>query len=213
MLENTYNFFGTLATCLVLYGCITLLQIAYKIGSLNLSVPKELVVLYYNDPPPEKKVKGVFLAGPSSSEEHTAWRIQVVELLRKKGYRGYVMIPEFREGGFEKGRPTMDDGKPSTIEGSDRSSERITDWETSGLENCSQVLFWMPFSLGAKGDPDSLPGFATRGEVQRLMILRSKDTIFGMPDKAFRGGLVRYWANKQGLKIYKTLEETVNQIQ
>jgi hypothetical protein len=122
------------------------------------------------------------------------------------------MVPEFREGGFEKGRPTMDDGKPSTIEGSDRSSENITAWESVGLENCSQVLFWMPFSLGEKGDPNSMPGFATRGEVQRAMILRPQATILGMPEKAFRGGLVRYWANRYGLKIHKTLEEVVNQI-
>ena len=63
-----------------------------------------------------------------------------------------------------------------------------------------------------KGDPNSLPGFATRGEVQRLMILRQKDVILGMPDKVFRGGLVRYWANKYGLKIHKTLEDSVNQV-
>lgn len=174
--------------------------------------PNTLVVLYYNDPPPTKRVKGVFLAGPTSSEEHTAWRLQVIEVLKKRGYKGYIMVPEFREGGFEKGRPTMDDGKPSTIEGSDRSSENITAWESVGLENCSQVLFWMPFSLGEKGDLNSMPGFATRGEVQRAMILRPQATILGMPDKAFRGGLVRYWANRYGLKIHKTLEETVSQI-
>ena len=212
MLENTYNFLGTLVICLLLLACSTLLQDIYRTINLRLSSPKELVILYYNDPPPKKKVKGVFLAGPTSSEEHTVWRVRVVEILKQKGYQGYVMIPEFRDGGFEKGRSTMDDGRPSTIEGSDRSSEKITNWESVGLENCSQVLFWMPFSFGEKGDPNSLPGFATRGEVQRLMILRRKDTILGMPDKAFRGGLVRYWANQYRLKIHKTLEEVVDQI-
>ena len=147
MLENTYNFFGTVLICLMLCACISLIQDMYKTINLRISAPKELVVLYYNDPPPEKKVKGVFLAGPSSSEEHTAWRVQVIELLKQKGYKGYVMIPEFREGGFEKGRPTMDDGKPSTIEGSDRASEgRILfsecltkhseeDWSVTGPTN------------------------------------------------------------------------------
>lgn len=212
MLENTYNFFGTLFCCVLLLGSASLLQDVYRTVRLNTSSPKELTVLYYNDDPPTRKVKGVFLAGPTSSEEHTAWRVRVIELLKQKGYKGYVMIPEFRDGGFEKNRLSMDDGRPSSIEGSDRASERITDWETAGLENCSQVLFWMPFSLGEKGDPNSLPGFATRGEVQRLMLLRPKNTILGMPEKAFRGGLVRYWANKYGLKIHKTLEESVNQI-
>jgi hypothetical protein len=70
----------------------------------------------------------------------------------------------------------------------------------------------MPFSISEKGDPNSLPGFATRGEVQRLMLLRPKNTVLGMPEKVFRGGLVRYWANKYGLKIHKTLEESIDQL-
>ena len=212
MLENTYNFLGTMAICLMLLASASLIQDMYKTIRMKRSSPKELTILYYNDDPPARKVKGVFLAGPTSNEEHTAWRVRVIELLHQKGYKGYVMIPEFRDGGFEKNRLSMDDKKPSTIEGSDRASERITDWETAGLESCSQILFWMPFSLGEKGDPNSLPGFATRGEVQRLMILRQKDVILGMPDKVFRGGLVRYWANKYGLKIHKTLEDSVNQV-
>lgn len=212
MAQNLYNFFGTLLCIVMASLCIKLIYNTFQEGWVRITAPTSTVVLYYNDPPPTRRVKGVFLAGPTSSEEHTAWRLKVIDLLRQKGYRGYVMVPEFREGGFEKGRPTMDDGKPSTIEGSDRSSENITAWESVGLENCSQVLFWMPFSLGEKGDLNSMPGFATRGEVQRAMILRPQATILGMPDKAFRGGLVRYWANRYGLKIHKTLEETVSQI-
>jgi hypothetical protein len=212
MWEDAYYFFGTLTICLMLLASALLIQDMYKTIRMKRSSPSEMTILYYNDDPPTRKVKGVFLAGPTSNEEHTAWRVHVTELLRQKGYKGYVMIPEFRDGGFEKNRLSMADGRPSSIEGSDRASERITDWETVGLENCSQVLFWMPFSLGEKGDPNSLPGFATRGEVQRLMLLRPKNTILGMPEKAFRGGLVRYWASKYGLKIHKTLEDSVNQV-
>lgn len=212
MWEGTYYFFGTLTIFLLILACASLVQDMYKSIQIRNISPKELTILYYNNDPPTKRVHGVFLAGPTSSEEHTAWRVRAIELLRQKGYKGYVMVPEFQSGGFEKNRLSMDDKKPSTTEGSDRASERITDWETAGLENCSQALFWMPFSLGEKGDPNSLPGFATRGEVQRLMLLRPKNTILGMPEKAFRGGLVRYWASKYGLKIHKTLEEVVDQI-
>ena len=150
MTQNLYNFFGTLLCAVLVALCMKLIYNIFQEGWVRITAPTSTVVLYYNDLPPTRRVKGVFLAGPTSSEEHTAWRLKVIDLLRQKGYRGYVMVPEFREGGFEKGRPTMNDGKPSTIEGSDRSSENITTWESVGLENCSQVLFWMPFSLGER---------------------------------------------------------------
>lgn len=162
---------------------------------------------YDCQPLPCSDVSSVFLAGPSSD---TRWRNTAFDALRVGGFRGRIVIPEFRNGIFDKSR--FDDGKPSTVPGMSRSSERILDWETAGIENSSVLMVWMPYTDFA--DPRHWTGLSTRSEASRAIGSHEgrKRLVLGMPDDAFRSGQERYHAHRNGLTIHKTLHATCESV-
>lgn len=164
--------------------------------------------LYYEDPPLAERLPGsMFLVGPSvGCLERTPWRLQAMTLARSMGYQGVFVVPEFSRGGFR--REPFDDGQPSTIRGMHRSTQRIMQWETAGIDHADVVLAWMPFTCTEKDDPESRPGFATRSEVSRAIEGRRIDLVLGMPPGALAGAQVRYHAEGH-YPVYETLEETV----
>lgn len=159
--------------------------------------------VYYDDPPLTKNQLSVFLAGPSS---HAKWRGDAVKMLREGGFKGTIVIPEFRSGVFDKSR--FDDCKPSTIPGMSRSSELIMEWETQGIDNSTVLMVWMPYT--GFDDPRQWTGLSTRGESARAIICNRSGLVLGMPSDAFRSGQDRFHAYKKGIPIHTTLESSVN---
>lgn len=173
------------------------------------SLPNPGGELFYNDPPLDRRTRGVFLAGPTADDgNRTAWRLQAVMLLREEGYTGLIVIPEFRDGKFSRER--WDDGLASTMPGIARATVRILDWETAGIDHCTVVLAWMPFALAAKGTAESRPGFNTRREVSRIITQRRPGLALGMPDGALSGGGLRYDITKAGYPVFDSLKKTVH---
>lgn len=169
------------------------------------------VALRFYDDPPTPAPRSIFLAGPTSRVNgRTPWRARAIELMSAAVAavpRADVelVIPEFRDGVFR--REHFDDGGPSTTPGMARSSERILEWETAGIDGARVLLVWMPFTV-TDGD-DSLPGFTTRAEVARAIAQRRPRLALGIPQGALSGGHIRYHAHRAGYRIVTTLEECV----
>jgi hypothetical protein len=153
----------------------------------------------------------IFLAGPTSGGVlRTAWRAEALQLLQDRGFTGTVLLPEFRDGLFEQNAPRVFGAPASPIPGMRATSHNILHWETTGIERATVVLFWMPFRIGHKDDPESLPGFTTRAEVSRELARDPSRIVLGMPNRALSSSHIRYHAHHAGLPIHTTLASTVD---
>lgn len=158
--------------------------------------------IYYDDAALTRGKLSVFLAGPSS---HERWRPEAIRLLREGGFKGTIVVPEFRDGVFRKER--FDDGKPGTIPKMTRASENIMRWETDGIDNATVLVVWMPYTDFA--DDRKWTGLSTRGESSRAIEAKRRGLVLGMPDDAFRSGQDRFHAHRRGLLIHASLQETI----
>jgi hypothetical protein len=170
--------------------------------------------LFYDDQDLEDRLasapRSLFLAGPTSrGVTRTAWRAQALELLSAYGYDGVVVLPEFRDGLFDRRAPEVFGRGQSPAPNMRAQSYAVLRWETCGIERTTTVLFWMPFRIGPADDPDSLPGFTTRAEVGRELARDPTRLVLGMPSWALSGSHIRYHAHAAGLRIWETLAETV----
>ena len=151
----------------------------------------------------------IFLAGPTSSGARTAWRNDALSLLDQRGFAGTAIVPEFRDGTFADLAPKRFGEPPSPVAGMRATSFNILQWETTGIENATVALFWMPFAIAHVDDPASLPGFTTRAEVSRELARDPARIVLGMPASALSGSHIRYHAHHAGVPISATLEETI----
>lgn len=137
----------------------------------------------------------IFLMGPTvrGNQTHlTSWRIEAVEIFKKKGFKGALIIPEFTSK-FE----------------SDKGKDWIPAWEFAGLQISDVNMCWVPRTK-------ELIGLTTNAEWGYWLARDSSKLIYGRPDDAYRisyldlmwdfnsiqNGQVRF-------KINKTLEETI----
>jgi hypothetical protein len=120
-----------------------------------------------------------------------------------------VVIPEFEARRFEDAA-ALDFGQPPSPTPSMRAtSYNILDWETTGIERASLVLFWMPFSIANEHTPDWLPGFTTRSEVSRELMRCPERLVLGMPDAVYGASHIRYHAHQAKVAVHPTLDETL----
>ena len=170
-----------------------------------------MLTRFYEDPPEDKPLhRSVFLAGPTArGVTRTPWRAEALAWLEEKRFEGVVLLPEFREGLFERRAPRIFGGKPSPIPGMRDVSHEVLRWETAGIEHATVVLFWMPFHLAAIDDPTSLPGFTTRAEVSRELARDAARLVLGMPQGALSSSHIRFHAHHAGVPIAPTLQETL----
>jgi hypothetical protein len=142
----------------------------------------------------------VFLAGPTvrGNQLHlTSWRIAAVELFKKHGFFGNVIIPEFT----------------NKME-SDHYRYDIPMWEYTGLQKAHVIMFWIPRTK-------ELIGLTTNHEHGYWMALKRDKVVYGRPNDAYRiSYLDIMWAEdakrrtkETGLyvpcPIYNTIEKTV----
>lgn len=138
----------------------------------------------------------VFLAGPTvrGNQPHlTSWRFEAVELFRKKGFTGNVIIPEF-----------------TNKTESDKYRYDLPQWEFAGLQGSHVIMFWIPRTR-------ELIGLTTNHEHGYWMGRCRKKMVYGRPDDAYR---MKYldimWVEDAKIKkdatcpIYNTLEKTID---
>jgi hypothetical protein len=168
--------------------------------------------LFYDDALGGRAIpRSIFLAGPTARGAlRTPWRAEALQLLEERGFNGTLVIPEFRSGLFEELGPKRFAQPPSPIPAMRDSSHNILRWETTGIEQVTVTLFWMPFVIGEISDPASLPGFTTRAEVSRELARDPSRLVLGMPAGAQSSGHIRFHAHQAGVKIAATLEETID---
>jgi hypothetical protein len=167
--------------------------------------------LFYDDVLPHGPIaSSIFLAGPTSGRVRTTWRIEALAQLEARGFTGTAIIPEFRDGSFAELAPKRFGEPASPVPGMRATSFNILTWETTGIENATVALFWMPFAIAHVDDPASLPGFTTRAEVSRELARDPARIVLGMPASALSGSHIRYHAHHAGVPIATTLEETID---
>jgi len=147
----------------------------------------------------------IFLAGPTARHARTAWRIEAMQV----PFEGAWIVPEFRSESFDVAAPRRFARAASPAPGMRPISYSILEWETTGIERATVVLFWMPFAITHEDDPASLPGFTTRAEVSREIVRAPDRIVLGMPEGALSGSHIRYHAHRAGARIHATLAATV----
>ena len=158
----------------------------------------------------EPIARSVFLAGPTARGVlRTAWRATALAWFEARHFTGTVLLPEFRSGLFDQNAPTRFGDHQSLTPGMRGTSQGVLTWETTGIEQSTAVLFWMPFHVAAEDDPASLPGFTTRAEVSRELVRDPSRLVLGMPAGALSSSHIRFHAHRAGVPIASTLEETL----
>lgn len=107
----------------------------------------------------------IFLAGPTvrGNQTHlTSWRFEACDILRKKGFTGNVIIPEF----------------VSKTE-SDKHRYDLPAWEFAGLQNSTVNMFWIPRTR-------ELIGLTTNHEHGYWLARERNKVVYGRPDDAYR---------------------------
>jgi hypothetical protein len=172
--------------------------------------------LFYDDRPLEPQLSetadSVFLAGPTARDRRTQWRLDAIDLLVRRGFDGTVIVPEFRDRLFRDAAETHFASGGGPVPHMKVVSYNVLDWETTGIERSTCVMFWMPFAIAAEDDPASLPGFTTRAEVSRELARAPERIVLGMPPGALSSAHIRYHAHRRGVPIHDTLEVTIDAV-
>jgi hypothetical protein len=145
-----------------------------------------LDLVYAREPIPAGP--SVFLAGPTPRADSVAsWRPDVIaEIERQWTGRLTILTPESRGG--KRAKEYHDQ----------------VEWEATGLDQATAVLFWIPRDL------DSLPGFTTN--VEFGLHVRSGKVVLGAPPDCPNPERNRYliWtARRYGAPVRQTIHETV----
>ena len=86
--------------------------------------------------------ENIFLAGPTPrSEDVKSWRPQAINILRELGYKGNILIPEPRNGGWAE------------------NYYHQVEWELESLNKSTGIIFWIPRNM------DNMPGMTTNIEL------------------------------------------------
>ena len=143
-----------------------------------------------------KNVEGpvIFLAGPTvrGNQQHlTSWRFEAIEIFKKLGFDGTLVIPEFTD-------------KTE----SDKGRVELPIWEHNGLTRADCILFWICRTR-------ELYGLNTNSEHGYWLAKAPEKLVYGRPDDAFR---IQYndimwnqvYAERHTTQpIYNTLEDTI----
>lgn len=109
----------------------------------------------YSDKPLVVEKNSIFLAGPTPrTTDVKSWRPEAIQILEELEYKGQVIIPE-REAGWEGAYINQ------------------VEWENTGLNSCSVIVFWVPRNL------ETLPAFTTNVEFGRFC--QDPRILYGRP--------------------------------
>lgn len=173
--------------------------------------PRGVVVVYAQEDLPAWYMGGtrLFLAGstwrplprPDGTviERRTGWRIEAIDALRRKGWRGFVFVPEFPDGSFKTWKDRWNAQHPGR-----NASEQIVAWEHRALEAATVRLFYLPFALPvADNQADTQLGFTTRLELGYWLARDPRSIVAGFAPGADGSAFVRYHAAATGARLFK----------
>lgn len=129
----------------------------------------------------------IFLAGPTPRSENVlSWRTKALVHFWDQGYQGSLFLPE----------PFINKSSNYEI-----NYHAQIEWEDLALNLANIILFWVPREL------ETMPGFTTN--VEFGMWIRSGKVVYGRPDDTPKTKYLDYHANKNGVVVSSTLEQTV----
>ncbi len=146
----------------------------------------KMKVVYALEEFPNEYTKSIFLAGPTPrNNAEKSWRVEAISILEKLGYDGVVFVPE-QKGKF-------------------KDYSKQIEWETEGLNRADCIIFWINREL--REDFENI-GLTTNIEWGKWS--SSGKVVIGFPDDSPRNKYIRYNAKELGLKVNKTLNETIS---
>ena len=140
-------------------------------------------IIYACEPFPTTVKKMLFAAGPTVLEK--SWRENALNELCRQKYDGTVFVPEPRNG---KWRSDYD--------------EQVI-WEDMALNRSDAIMFWIPRDL------KDMLGLTTNDEWGYWKSVHPSKLILGAPDYAEKVRYQKFYAEKLGIEMAETLEETV----
>ena len=136
----------------------------------------------------DERMKTVFLAGPTvrvNQHNLTSWRFGAIELFKKFGFDGNLIIPEFEDKSE-----------------SDQFRYDIPVWEYEGLQKAHVIMFWIPRTR-------ELIGLTTNHEHGYWMALHREKMVYGRPNDAYRMTYLDIMWVQDALRRQKTLKVPV----
>lgn len=126
----------------------------------------------------------IFLAGPTPRDANVpSWRPRALDLLREKGFKGTVYVPEDRDG-------TVQFEYYNQIA-----------WEWRGLEASTVILFWIPREI------ETMPAMTTN--VEFGLYVASRRVVLGFPPEAQKMKYLEALGWRYNIEVCSTLEATV----
>jgi len=149
--------------------------------------------IYYNDG--IKKVDGlsIFLAGPTPRTRAVkSWRPDFIHQLESKDINKdlTIIIPEFK---------VYD---PNNFK--NRSYETNVEWEEYYLFASTFIIFWIPRNM------ITMPALTTNVEFGMWICKQPGKLILGSPEDAVKNRYLEYYARKNAVPVYKTMDELIN---
>lgn len=143
-------------------------------------------VLYSDQDPFDGVGPSIFLAGPTPrSEDVISWRPKAIEILRRVGFEGTVLIPEPQNQGRFKDYTHQ------------------VQWEKVGLSKASVIVFWVPRNM------ETMPALTTNIEFGYWLAKSPSRVVYGRPLEAVNTRYLDwlYHEEKPSLaRIHNTLE-------
>jgi hypothetical protein len=141
----------------------------------------------YSDERRFRRGYSIFLAGPTPrSERVQSWRKQALEILDRLGFKGTVLVPERRDWRVKFAYTDQ------------------TEWEYSGLNAATVVVFWVPRKLR------TMPAFTTNVEFGFWMAQAPNKVVYGRPNGAAKTEYLDWMHKKFSSRApLTTLEQTL----
>ena len=134
----------------------------------------------------------IFLAGPTPREKNVkSWRPEAIEILKEKGFNGYVYVPERSDW-------TVKFDYIDQVE-----------WEQNNMNISNVIMFWVPRNM------DTMPGLSSN--IEFGMYISQSSIIYGRPDNAPHTRYLDYVYEKH-MKceptntLKATIEKVLNQL-
>lgn len=133
--------------------------------------------------------RSVFLAGPTPrSDSVNSWRDNAIGILSRLGFSdkydtAYIPEPRYGWNGVYYDQ---------------------IEWEEEALNRADCIVFWVPRDIVGK-----MPAFTTNDEWGYWK--DSGKVVFGAPDNAEKVRYQKYYANKYGVPVTDTLEDTLKE--
>lgn len=154
----------------------------------QLMYPDTFNIAYAQETLPGFCRSSIFLAGPTPRDENTqSWRPEAVEILQKKDFKGWLYIPE------------MKDGWSSDFEYSNQ-----IEWEEEGLTKAAVIVFWVPREL------EKMPAFTTNVEWGYWVAKNPDKLVLGYPKDTPKMNYLDYYAKKLKIPVVHKLDDALD---